>query len=196
MADAAGFDLLELHFAHGYLLASFISPLTNQRQDAYGGALAGRLRFPLEVFDAVRGAWPAAKPISVRISATDWKEGGTEPDDAVELARALKAYGCDIVDVSAGNTVPDQAPVYGRLYQTPFSDRVRHEADIPTMTVGAVASYADVNSILAAGRADLCVLARAHLWDPYWTRHAAWQQGVVLPWPDQYVLVTTFTPRG
>ena len=195
MAEQAGFDLLELHFAHGYLLASFVSPLTNRRQDAYGGSLAGRLRFPLEVFDAVRAAWPAAKPISVRISATDWKEGGLEPAEAVQIARELKAHGCDIIDVSAGNTVPDQEPVHGRLYQTPFSDRIRHEADIPTMTVGAVASHADVNSILAAGRADLCVLARAHLYDPYWTRHAAYEQGVDLPWPDQYLPVKTFTPR-
>jgi anthraniloyl-CoA monooxygenase len=195
MADEAGFDLLELHFAHGYLLASFISPLTNKRADDYGGTLANRLRFPLEVFDAVRGVWPAGKPMSVRLSATDWKEGGLEPGEAVEAARALKLRGCDIVDVSAGNTVPDQAPAYGRLFQTPFSDRIRHEADIPTMTVGGVASYADVNSILAAGRADLCVLARAHLWDPYWTRHAAREQGVDLPWPDQYVSVATFTPR-
>ena len=195
MAAEAGFDLLELHFAHGYLLASFISPLTNRRQDDYGGSLANRLRFPLEVFDAVRAAWPAARPISVRLSATDWKEGGLQPAEAVEVARALKVHGCDIVDVSAGNTVPDQEPAHGRLFQTPFSDRIRHEADIPTMTVGGVASYADVNSILAAGRADLCVLARAHLWDPYWTRHAAREQGVELPWPDQYVSVGTFTPR-
>ena len=195
MAVPAGFDLLELHFAHGYLLASFISPLTNQRKDAYGGSLANRLRFPLEVFDAVRAAWPAAKPMSVRISATDWKEGGLEPAEAVQLARELKAHGCDIVDVSAGNTVPDQEPAYGRLFQTPFSDRIRLEADIPTMTVGAVASYADVNSIIAAGRADLCVLARAHLHDPYWTRHAAQEQGIELPWPPQYVAVKTFTPR-
>jgi anthraniloyl-CoA monooxygenase len=195
MAVQAGFDLIELHFAHGYLLASFISPLTNQRKDAYGGSLANRLRFPLEVFDAVRAAWPAAKPMSVRISATDWKEGGLEPAEAVQLARELKAHGCDIVDVSAGNTVADQEPAYGRLFQTPFSDRIRLEADIPTMTVGAVASYADVNSIVAAGRADLCVLARAHLHDPYWTRHAAQEQGIELPWPPQYVSVKTFTPR-
>jgi len=196
MADEAGFDLLELHVAHGYLLASFVSPLTNHREDAYGGSLANRLRFPLEVFDAVRAVWPAAKPMSVRLSATDWKEGGLSPVEAVEVARALRSHGCDIVDVSAGNTVPDQAPDYGRLFQTPFSDLIRHEADIPTMTVGAVASYADVNSILAAGRADLCVLARAHLYDPYWIRHAAREQGVELPWPDQYVSVTSFTPRA
>ncbi|PYM20479.1 MAG: bifunctional salicylyl-CoA 5-hydroxylase/oxidoreductase [Candidatus Rokuibacteriota bacterium] len=195
MAVRAGFDLIELHFAHGYLLASFISPLTNQRKDAYGGSLANRLRFPLEVFDAVRAVWPASKPMSVRISATDWKESGLEPAEAVQLARELKAHGCDIVDVSAGNTVADQEPAHGRLFQTPFSDRIRLEADIPTMTVGAVASYADVNSIIAAGRADLCVLARAHLYDPYWTRHAAQEQGIELPWPPQYVSVKTFTPR-
>ena len=195
MADEAGFDLLELHFAHGYLLASFLSPLTNRRDDKYGGALAARARYPLEVFEAVRAAWPAAKPMSVRISATDWAPGGFTPDDAVELARMLKAHGCDIVDVSAGQTVPDAEPVYGRLYQTPFSDRVRQEAGIPTMTVGAVTTYADVNSIIAAGRADLCVLARAHLYDPYWTLHAAWEQGVELPLPNQYISLRNFTPR-
>jgi anthraniloyl-CoA monooxygenase len=195
MADEAGFDLLELHFAHGYLLASFLSPLTNTRRDEYGGPLADRARYPLEVFDAVRAVWPEPKPVSVRISATDWAEGGATPDDAVELARLLRARGCDIVDVSAGQTVPDQQPVYGRLFQTPFADRIRHEAEIPTMTVGNIASWADVNSIIAAGRADLCVLGRAHLYDPYWTRHAAYEQGYELPWPDQYVPVRGFTPR-
>jgi anthraniloyl-CoA monooxygenase len=196
MADEAGFDLLELHMAHGYLLASFVSPLTNHRRDEYGGALVNRLRFPLEVFDAVRAAWPAARPMSVRLSATDWVEGGLRPAEAVDVARALRAHGCDIVDVSAGNTVAEQAPLHGRLFQTPFSDLIRHAAGIPTMTVGGVASHADVNSIIAAGRADLCVLARAHLYDPYWTRHAAREQGVELPWPDQYVSVTSFTPRA
>jgi anthraniloyl-CoA monooxygenase len=196
MAAEAGFDLLELHMAHGYLLASFLSPLTNRRADEYGGSLANRLRFPLEVFDAARAAWPADRPMSVRLSATDWVEGGMQPAEAVDVARALRARGCDIVDVSAGNTVPEQAPLYGRLFQTPFSDLIRHAAGIPTMTVGGVASYADVNSIIAAGRADLCVLARAHLYDPYWTRHAAREQGVELPWPDQYVSVTSFTPRA
>jgi anthraniloyl-CoA monooxygenase len=195
MADESGFDLLELHFAHGYLLASFLSPLTNRRTDAYGGALADRARYPLEVFAAVRAVWPPAKPMSVRISATDWAPGGSTPDDAVELARLLKAHGCDIVDVSAGQTVSDAEPVYGRLYQTPFSDRVRQEAGIATMTVGAITTYADVNSIIAAGRADLCVLARAHLYDPYWTLHAAWEQGWELPLPNQYVSLRNFTPR-
>jgi anthraniloyl-CoA monooxygenase len=196
MAQEAGFDLLELHFAHGYLLASFISPLTNTRADEYGGALANRLRYPLEVFDAVRAAWPASRPMSVRISAVDWAEGGSTGDDAVRLAVALRAHGCDVVSVSTGQTVPYAQPVYGRLYQTPFAERVRLEAGIATMAVGSIASGADVNSILAAGRADLCVLARAHLYDPYWTRHAAREQGYDLPWPDQYVSATTFTPRA
>jgi anthraniloyl-CoA monooxygenase len=194
-AVRAGFDLVELHLAHGYLLASFVSPLTNRRTDAYGGSLANRLRFPLEVFEAMRAVWPKDRPMAARISATDWAADGLEPGDAVEVARALKARGCDVVDVSAGQTVPEQQPVYGRLFQTPFSERVRLEAEIPTMAVGAISSYADVNSILAAGRADLCVLARAHLWDPYWTRHAAWEQGVELPWPDQYLSVRGFIPR-
>ena len=195
MAAEAGFDMLELHFAHGYLLASFISPLTNHRQDEYGGSLANRLSYPLEIFDAVRAVWPEREPMSVKISATDWIAGGLSPDDAVGLARLLREHGCDIVTVSTGQTVPDQKPVYGRLYQTPFSDRIRYEAGIPTMTVGNIASYDDVNSILTAGRADLCVLARGHLFDPYWTRHAAYEQGYDLPWPDQYVSVKGFTPR-
>jgi anthraniloyl-CoA monooxygenase len=131
----------------------------------------------------------------VRISATDWVKGGFTPDDAVEVARALKAHGCDLLDVSAGQTVPDATPVYGRLFQTPFSDRVRLEADMPTMTVGNISSYTDVNSIIAAGRADLCALARAHLYDPYWTRHAAHELGYMLPWPDQYVSVQRYNPR-
>jgi anthraniloyl-CoA monooxygenase len=195
MADAAGFDMLELHMAHGYLLASFISPLTNLRTDAYGGLLELRLRFPLEVFDAVRSAWPAGKPISVKISATDWAPGGTTADDAVRIAARLRAHGCDAVTVSTGQTVPHQKPVYGRLYQAPFSDRIRHEAGIATMTVGNLSTYADANSILAAGRADLCVLARGHLYDPYWTRHAARDQDVDLRWPDQYLSVKSYTPR-
>ena len=195
MADEAGFDLIELHFAHGYLLASFLSPLTNIRTDAYGGSLENRARYPLEVFAAVRAAWPARKPISVRLSATDWMPDGFTPDDAVIVARLLKTAGCDILDVSAGQTVPQARPKYGRLFQTPFADRVRHEAGIPTMTVGNISSWADVNSILAAGRADLCVLARGHLFDPYWTRHAAYEQGYDLPWPNPYLSAGSFTPR-
>jgi anthraniloyl-CoA monooxygenase len=195
MSEEAGFDILELHFAHGYLLASFISPLTNKRTDEYGGSLENRMRFPLEILRAVREVWPEGKPISVRISAVDWKPGGMEPEDAVEVAKLLKAAGCDIVDVSAGQTVPDAKPVYGRQFQTPFSDRIRHEAGIATMAVGNISSYMDVNTILAAGRADLCVLARAHLWDPYWTRHAAYELGYPLSWPPPYSTLDRYRPR-
>jgi anthraniloyl-CoA monooxygenase len=194
-AQEAGFDLLEIHMAHGYLLASFISPLTNERTDEHGGCLENRMRFPLEVFDACRAAWPEEKPMSVRVSAVDWAPGGMRPEDAVEVARLLSAHGCDAVDVSAGQTVPFQKPVYGRLFQTPFADRIRHEVDIATMAVGNVSSWMDVNTIVAAGRADLCLLARAHLFDPYWTRHAAWMQGWALPWPPQYRSVERYTPR-
>jgi anthraniloyl-CoA monooxygenase len=195
LANEAGFDLLEIHMAHGYLLASFISPLTNLRDDEYGGALPNRMRFPLEVFDRVRRVWPEEKPMSVRISATDWHPKGHGPEDAVDVARLLKEHGCDIVDVSAGQTVPDQKPVYGRLFQTPFADRIRHEVGIATMAVGNISSYSDVNTILAAERADLCLLARAHLWDPYWTRHAAYELGYPLPWPDQYESLDNYRPR-
>jgi len=195
MADEAGFDLLELHLAHGYLLASFVSPLTNERDDEYGGSLENRMRFPLEVFDAVRRVWPDEKPMSARISAVDWKPGGMVPGDSVEVARMLKAHDCDIVDVSAGQTVPDQEPEYGRLFQTPFADRIRHEVGIATMAVGNISSYMDVNTILAAGRADLCMLARAHLFDPYWTRHAAYTMGHDLEWPSQYESVSRYTAR-
>ena len=195
LARDAGFDLLEIHMAHGYLLASFISPLTNTRTDEYGGALANRMRFPLMVFDACREVWPESKPMSARISAVDWMPGGMEPEDAVEVARLLEAHGCDIVDVSAGQTVPEQRPAYGRLFQTPFADRIRHEVGIATMALGNISSYMDVNTIIAAGRADLCVLARAHLFDPYWTRHAAWMLGYPLPWPGPYKSVERYTPR-
>jgi anthraniloyl-CoA monooxygenase len=194
-ALTAGFDVLEIHMAHGYLLASFISPLTNRRTDAYAGSLENRMRFPLEVFDAVRAAWPADRPMSVRISVVDWIPGGHEPADAVEVARLLQAHGCDVVDVSAGQTAPDQKPVYGRLFQTPFADRIRHEVGIATMAVGNISSYTDVNTILAAGRADLCLLARAHLWDPYWTRHAAFELGWPLRWPDPYESLNRYRPR-
>jgi anthraniloyl-CoA monooxygenase len=195
LAEEAGFDLLEIHMAHGYLLASFISPLTNTRSDEYGGSLENRMRFPLAVFDACRRVWPAHKPMSVRISAVDWLPGGIEPHDATEIARLLEAHDCDVVDVSAGQTVPEQRPKYGRLFQTPFSDRIRHEVGIATMAVGNISSYMDVNTIIAAGRADLCLLARAHLFDPYWTRHAAWMLGWPLPWPDPYRSVERYAPR-
>jgi anthraniloyl-CoA monooxygenase len=195
LARDAGFDLLEVHMAHGYLLASFISPLTNGRTDQYGGSLENRMRFPLEVFDACRAVWPEAMPMSVRISAVDWVPGGMEPEDAVQVARMLKTRECDIVDVSAGQTVPDQRPTYGRLFQTPFADRIRHDVGIATMAVGNISSYMDVNTIVAAGRADLCLLARAHLFDPYWTRHAAYMLGYPLPWPDPYKSVERYSPR-
>jgi anthraniloyl-CoA monooxygenase len=194
-AEEAGFDWLELHCAHGYLLASFISPLTNRRADEYGGALANRMRYPLEVFDAVRGTWPQHRPMSVRISAVDWAEGGVDSAEAVEIARLFRAHGADVIDVSAGQTVAEQRPVYGRLFQTPFSDRIRHEAGVATMAVGNISSYTDVNTILAAGRADLCLLARAHLWNPYWTRHAAHEMGYPLEWPPQYGSLKRYTPR-
>ena len=195
MADAAGFDLLELHLAHGYLLASFISPLTNRRTDVYGGPLANRMRYPLEIVSRVRAQWPEGKPLSVRISAVDWAPGGMEAHDAVEVARMVVGAGADIVDVSAGQTVPEAKPIYGRQFQTPFSDRIRHEARVPTMTVGNISSPADVNTILAAGRADLVVLARAHLWDPYWTRHAAADLGHTVPWPSMYESLNRYKPR-
>ena len=195
MADDAGFDLLELHLAHGYLLASFVSPLTNRRTDEYGGSLANRMRYPLEIVSRVRARWPDVKPLSVRISAVDWAPGGMEAHDAVDVAQMVVAAGADIVDVSAGQTVPEGKPVYGRQFQTPFSDRIRHEARVPTMTVGNISSAADVNTILAAGRADLVVLARAHLWDPYWTRHAAADLGYTLPWPPMYESLNRYKPR-
>jgi anthraniloyl-CoA monooxygenase len=183
-----GFDWLELHYAHGYLLSSFLTPLANQRSDEYGGSLENRMRYPLEVFDAVREAWPDDKPMSVRISATDWVDGGFDGDDAVEFARRLKEHGCDLVDVSTGQTTSDARPEYGRLYQTPFSDRIRHEAGIATMTVGAVSSIDDIHNILVAGRADLCVMARPHLVDPYWTMNAAIDLAYAShPFPNQYL---------
>ncbi len=186
--DRAGFDLLELHYAHGYLLSSFLTPLANVRTDEYGGSLGNRMRYPLEIFAAVREVWPSQRPISVRISATDWVPGGFEGDDAVAFATELKALGCDIIDVSTGQTTPEAEPDYGRLYQTPFSDRIRREVGIPTMTVGAVSSIDDVHNILVSGRADLCVLARPHLVDPYWTMNAAIDLGYAdFDFPNQYL---------
>jgi anthraniloyl-CoA monooxygenase len=179
--------MLELHCAHGYLLASFISPLTNRRTDAYGGSLENRLRFPLEVFEALRGAWPDDRPMSVRLSATDWADGGITADDAVEIAQAFARHGCDLIDVSTGQTTPDSQPVYGRMFQTPFSDQIRNEAGLATMCVGNITSADQVNTILAAGRADLVALARPHLANPYFTLHAAAQYGVQIATdPPQY----------
>ncbi|MFF9086641.1 bifunctional salicylyl-CoA 5-hydroxylase/oxidoreductase [Streptomyces sp. NPDC014991] len=188
-AARAGFDLLELHCAHGYLLSGFLSPLTNRRTDAYGGSLERRLRFPLEVFDAVRAVWPAERPMTVRISATDWAEGGTTAEDAVETARAFAAHGADALDVSTGQVVAQERPEFGRSYQTPFADRIRHEARVPVIAVGAISSWDDVNSLILAGRADLCALGRPHLYDPHWTLHAAAEQGYEGPgagWPAPY----------
>jgi anthraniloyl-CoA monooxygenase len=180
-ADEAGFDMAELHCGHGYLLASFISPLTNQRTDEYGGALENRLRYPLEVFAAMREAWPREKPMSVRFSASDWKDGGLSDAEAVETARAFAQAGCDLIDVSTGQTVHDQAPRYGRMYQTPFADRIRNEAEVATMCVGSISSADQINTILAAGRADLVAIGRAHLADPFMTLRAAAWYGVDLP---------------
>jgi anthraniloyl-CoA monooxygenase len=185
--DRAGFDMLELHCAHGYLLASFISPLTNRRSDDYGGSLDNRLRFPLEIFDAMRDVWPAHKPMSVRISATDWAEGGLTGDDAVEVARAFAEHGVDLVDVSSGQTVQDARPVYGRMYQTPFSDQIRNEARVATMCVGNITTADQVNTVLAAGRADLVALGRPHLVDPFFTMQAAaWYGAQEIHCPPQY----------
>ena len=186
-AHEAGFDWLELHCAHGYLLSSFISPLTNLRTDEWGGSPENRLRFPLEVFRAVREAWPQNLPMSVRISATDWVEGGITPDDAVQIARAFKAAGADLIDCSSGQVSKQERPVYGRMFQTPFSDRVRNEAGIATIAVGAISEADHVNSIIAAGRADLCAIARPHLANPAWTLMEAARIGYTdLPWPRQY----------
>ncbi|MEO8487575.1 MAG: bifunctional salicylyl-CoA 5-hydroxylase/oxidoreductase, partial [Betaproteobacteria bacterium] len=184
----AGFDWLELHCAHGYLLSAFLCPLTNLRADSYGGSLEHRCRFPLEVFAAMRAAWPADRPMSVRISAHDWAPGGNAPDDAVAMARLFQDAGADLIDVSSGQTTRDAAPVYGRMYQTPFADRIRNEVGIATMAVGAIFEPDHVNSIVMAGRADLCALARPHLADPYWTLHAAARLGVDdVRWPPQYL---------
>jgi anthraniloyl-CoA monooxygenase len=184
----AGFDMVEMHAAHGYLLASFISPLTNARRDEYGGSLENRLRFPLEVFRAMRAAWPDEKPMSVRISATDWVDGGLTGDDAVEVARAFADAGCDLIDVSTGQTVADAQPVFGRMFQTPFSDQIRNEASLATMCVGAITTADQVNTIIAAGRADLVALARPHLVDPYFSmKAAAWYGAAGIHCPPQYL---------
>jgi anthraniloyl-CoA monooxygenase len=188
-ADRAGFDLVELHCAHGYLLSSFISPVSNQRTDGYGGSLAARLRYPLEVFAAMRAVWPAGKPMTVRISAADWVPGGITGPDAVQIARAFQAAGADAIDVSTGQVTPDEQPAFGRSYQTPFADAIRNQVDIATIAVGVISSYDDVNSIILAGRADLCAIGRAHLYDPNWTLHAAAAQGYGGPgaaWPVQW----------
>ncbi len=187
-AERAGFDMLELHCGHGYLLASFISPLTNRRTDAYGGSLENRLRFPLEVFGAIRDVWPINKPMSVRISATDWKTGGLTGEESVEVARYFAEQGCDLLDVSTGQTVHDAEPVFGRMFQTPFSDKIRNEAGIATVAVGAITSADQINTILAAGRADLVAIGRGHLIDPSLTVRAAAWYGVDMQTAPQYEL--------
>jgi anthraniloyl-CoA monooxygenase len=181
-----GFDMIEMHAAHGYLLASFLSPLTNKRSDEYGGSLDNRLRFPLEVFRAMREVWPKSKPMSVRISATDWAEGGITGDDAVVISRAFASEGCDLIDVSTGQTTTRSRPMYGRMFQLPFSDQIRNEAGIATMCVGNITSADQINTIIAAGRADLVALARPHLVDPGFTLRAAAWYGVDCPVPPQY----------
>ena len=187
-AERAGFDMLELHCAHGYLLASFLSPLTNLRSDEYGGGIDNRLRYPLEVFAAMREVWPNDKPMSVRISASDWKEGGISEADTVAIAKAFAEAGCDLIDVSAGQTVPDQAPVYGRMFQTPFAEAIRNLTNIKTLAVGNITSAEQVNTIIACRRADLVALARPHLTNPYFTRQAAaWYGAEVTDWQKQYL---------
>ena len=192
MAERAGFDVVELHMAHGYLLSSFLSPKSNQRTDEYGGSLEKRMRFPLEAFAAARAAWPESKPMFVRISATDWLDdrGGQTVADSVVFARELKRLGCDLVDVSSAGNTPESKPVYGRMYQLPFAEQIRAEANIPVMAVGGIQGGDHVNTILAAGRADLCALARPHLSDPYLTQHAAVHYGHgSFPWPKPYLAV-------
>ncbi len=187
-AVRAGFDLLELHCAHGYLLSSFLSPLTNQRTDEYGGSLENRLRYPLEVFDAVRAVWSG--PITVRVSATDWCEGGVDAEESVEIARAFAEHGANGIDVSTGQVVSTEKPAYGRSYQTPYADRIRNEIGrkygVAVIAVGAISSYDDVNSLILAGRADLCALGRTHLYDPHWTLHAAAEQDFPIAWPKPF----------
>jgi anthraniloyl-CoA monooxygenase len=187
-AAEAGFDILELHCAHGYLLSSFLSPLTNHRADEYGGSIDNRARYPLEVFRAIRAVWPEARPMSVRLSCHDWMDGGNTPDHALEFARLFKQAGADLINCSSGQVSADERPVYGRLYQTPFADKIRNEVGIPTIAVGAISEADHANSIIAAGRADLCAIARPHLADPAWTLHEAARIGMKsIAWPRQYL---------
>jgi anthraniloyl-CoA monooxygenase len=176
-----------LHCGHGYLLSSFLSPLTNHRRDEYGGSHQNRIRYPLEVFRAVRAVWPSNKPISVRLSCHDWTEEGNTPEDAATFAKMFKDSGVDLIDCSSGQVWKGDTPVYGRLYQTPFADKIRNEIGIATIAVGAISEADQVNSIIAAGRADLCALARPHLADPAWTLHEAAKIGAATPWPKQYL---------
>ena len=196
MADQAGFDMIELHYGHGYLLSSFISPLSNQRNDNYGGPLENRMRLPLEILGDVRKVWPDDKPISARISAIDWVDGGTTMEDAVEIARLLKQAGLDIIDVSSGNVTDSRRPHMEGLFQTPFSEQIRREADMPTMTVGNITGPDAINEVITGGRADLCVVGKGHLFDPYFTRHAARVLDYnELEWPMQYKAAGAFRPE-
>jgi anthraniloyl-CoA monooxygenase len=189
MAVDCDFDMLELHAAHGYLVSSFLTPVSNQRTDEYGGSLENRLRFPLELFSAMRALWPAARPMSVRVSATDWVEDGLTPEESVRVGRTFVDAGADIIHVSTGQTTPEAQPVFGRLYQTPYSDRIRNEARVPTIAVGNVTDPDQVNGIIAAGRADLVAIGRPHLSDPQWVLRAAATLGYkAKQWPRQYYL--------
>jgi anthraniloyl-CoA monooxygenase len=197
--DAAGFDVLELQAGHGHLLSAFLSPLTNHRTDRYGGDLTARLRFPLRVFDAVRAVWPAHKPLLVRISAVDWADGGTTLADAVQIARALAEHGAGAIDVSSGEVVAHERPQYGRSYQTPFAERIRHAVGVPTIAVGGISSQDDATSIILAGRADLVAVGRAALHDPAWALHAAAELGYRGPgavWPEHYRAGAAPGPRA
>jgi anthraniloyl-CoA monooxygenase len=186
-AAEAGADWLEFHAAHGYLMSSFLSPLTNIRNDEYGGDHPGRARYPLEVFRAMRDAWPEDKPMSVRLSCHDWMETGNTPDDAAVFAEMFKEAGADLIDCSSGQVSKAERPVYGRLFQTPFADKIRNEVGIPTIAVGAISDADQANSVVAAGRADLCAVARPHLADPAWALHEAAKMGLTnIPWPRQY----------
>ena len=194
-ANDAGFDMIELHGGHGYLISSFISPLSNTRNDQYGGTLENRMRYPLAVFHAVRNNWPDEKPISMRISAYDWVEGGTQVDDAVEISKILKEAGVDIVDVSSGNVTDNPRPKVEGLFQTPFSERIRNEADIPTMTVGNVGGPEQINEVIAEGRADLCCMAKGQLFNPYFAHHSARALQIEdYDWPKQYRAADFFNP--
>jgi anthraniloyl-CoA monooxygenase len=197
-ADEAGFDVIEFHMGHGYLLSSFLSPLSNKRSDDYGGSLENRLRFPLEVVKAVRGVWPATKPLFARISASDWEEGGNTIEDGVAIARALKAAGIDVVDASSGNVTSTKRPPTQEMFQVPLAERIRKDANVITMAVGNIRSVADVNGILSSGKADLCAIGRWHLFDPYFARHAARDLGSDgVRWPNQYQRAAeVVTPRS
>jgi anthraniloyl-CoA monooxygenase len=187
LAAGTGADWLELHCAHGYLLSSFLSPLTNLRTDEYGGSHQNRARYPLEIFRAMRAAWPADRPMSVRLSCHDWTNGGNTPEDAAIFSAMFRDAGADLIDCSSGQVTTDARPVYGRMYQTPFSDKIRNEIRIPTIAVGAISEADHANSIIAAGRADLCAIARPHLADSAWTLHEAAKIGVTdIAWPKQY----------